>query len=149
MKATTEERETKQMRAVLEVVRAACGHLSADQVWARVRERVPRISRGTVYRNLQKLVRRGAIAAVHVGERAVRYDATIEPHDHFVCQRCGTIKDIPGAEGKADIPGLRKRGYLVRKRLVTWYGLCAACHRARARRTRGGVVAHPEAEEVV
>lgn len=122
------------MRAVLEAVQAACTHLSADQVWARVRERMPRISRGTVYRNLQKLVRRGALAAVRLSGRVVRYDASVEPHDHFVCQECGIIQDLPGVEGGGDVPELRKRGHVVFQRLVAWYGLCAACLRERERK---------------
>ncbi len=106
---------------------AAREHLSADEVWARVRQRMPQISRATVYRNLQKLVRQGALTLVHLGKRAVCFDVTLHPHDHFVCRVCGAVQDVPADEAGGTLPAALPQGSLVQGRSVTWYGVCVQC----------------------
>ncbi len=106
---------------------AAREHLSADEVWARVRQQMPQISRATVYRNLKKLVRQGALTSVHLGRRAVCFDVTLHPHDHFVCRVCGAVQDVPADEAGGGLPAVLPQGSLVQGRSVTWYGVCAPC----------------------
>ena len=88
MDTATPRRQTRQRRLVYEAVASTDTHPTAEWVFERVRRRLPRVSLGTVYRNLQLLVTEGRLKAWTRG-RTTRYDAGVMPHDHFVCQVCG------------------------------------------------------------
>lgn len=120
------QRTTAQLSAVLDVVRAAHDHPSADQILKRVRKRLPRVSLGTVYRNLQKLVDQGEIRLLELANDATRFDGMTGDHDHFVCDGCGGVTDLlrRAAPVKAQ---LGRQGFAVRSCVLTYYGTCPRC----------------------
>jgi len=69
-------------------------HPDADTIHGRVRERIPTISRDTVYRNLKMLVDHGLISVVGKSHERLRFDANMGLHHHFVCVQCGLIRDF-------------------------------------------------------
>ena len=87
-------RQTRQRRLIYEAVATTSSHPTAEWVYATVRRALPRISLGTVYRNLQVLVEQGRLKAWSRGG-ATRFDADLAPHDHFFCQSCGLLLDLP------------------------------------------------------
>src|SRR5215813_10443558 len=89
-----QKRATQQLATVYEALQGDHSHPSADEVYQRVRQTLPRISLGTVYRNLQRLVAEGKIRMFLLGERVARYDPMMAEHDHFICQQCGSIEDV-------------------------------------------------------
>ena len=127
-------RQTRQLTAVEAVVRAAHDHPSAEEVHRRVRQTLPRVSLGTVYRNLQKLAADQRLRVVQIAGRGARYDGMLETHDHFLCDACGTVADV-AVPRRARAPRsreLQRAGYLVRSQTVTLCGLCPACSRREA-----------------
>lgn len=86
-------RNTKQRQLILEAVQSRCDHPSAEQIFRQVREKDPKISLGTVYRNLAILAEEGKLLDLRLSE-ADRFDRTTAPHDHFFCENCGRIFDI-------------------------------------------------------
>jgi Fe2+ or Zn2+ uptake regulation protein len=134
------ERRTRQLEGVYSIVRAAHDHPSAEEVYQRLRRQQPRVSRGTVYRNLQKLTAQERVRIVHVGDRAARYDAAAGDHDHFACEQCGAVIDLAGARtARPDVFQLGRAGYAVRRYALTFYGTCPDCsgaNRQPARRSR-------------
>jgi Fe2+ or Zn2+ uptake regulation protein len=84
-----------QRLAVAEYVLRTEEHPSADQVWGRVRDRLPMISRATVYNTLNLLVRKGLLRQLVLAEGKVVFDPKVEPHHHFVDDATGEIHDIP------------------------------------------------------
>jgi Fur family ferric uptake transcriptional regulator len=131
------ERQTRQLAAVYDIVNAARDHPTAEEVLARVRRRIPRVSLGTVYRNLQKLAAQQRVLIVHLADRTARYDGMLENHDHFVCEHCGDLTDLPRTHSAAlDCATLSKAGYGVRAHAVTFYGVCPDCGAAARRRSR-------------
>lgn len=81
----------------LEVAREIAGsnrHADVEEIYQRVRERVPTISLDTVYRTLGALERLGLIRRVEVLGGPARYDANLEHHHHFICTQCGLIRDV-------------------------------------------------------
>lgn len=131
------ERQTRQLAAVYDVVNAAHDHPTAEDVLVQVRRRIPRVSLGTVYRNLQKLSAQQRVRIVHLADRTARYDGMLEDHDHFVCEHCGDLTDLPRTRTAAlDCATLRKAGYGVRTHAVTFYGVCPNCGAAKSRRSR-------------
>lgn len=122
------ERRTRQLAAVAEVLRAAHDHPTADEVYRRVRRKLPRVSLGTVYRNLDKLAGRQEVRVVQLADRAARYDGMLEEHDHFLCEGCGALADLVRKHGaRPACSALRRAGYTVRQHTVTVYGLCPQC----------------------
>jgi Fe2+ or Zn2+ uptake regulation protein len=120
-------RHTRQLEATYQVLRLATDHPTADQVLARVRGTLPAVSRGTVYRNLAKLVGEGLVRLVPVS-RVARYDARIDVHDHFVCCDCGTVLDVPARAAAETLPGSIE-GHAVHAVTRTYHGRCGECAR--------------------
>lgn len=87
-------RMTKQRQIILDVLRGTHTHPTADWIYEKVRETVPRISLGTVYRNLRVLKEMGDIQELNYGSTYSRFDANREPHYHFVCKECGAVMDV-------------------------------------------------------
>jgi Fe2+ or Zn2+ uptake regulation protein len=124
-------RSTRQRALVYEVVASTKAHPTAEWVYARVRRSMPRISLGTVYRNLQLLVEEGRLKTWKRG-RTIRFDADLASHDHFFCERCGLLLDLErGPESFPSERRLAARGFEVRDRILEFTGLCRDCRHGR------------------
>jgi Fe2+ or Zn2+ uptake regulation protein len=119
---------TQQRERILELLRGTDTHPTANWIHETLVAEFPRLSLGTVYRNLEVLVSDGLVEEVPTPSGASRYDGNPEPHHHFVCDHCGRIVDleIPLAEGIA--ARVRRRYGLRPTRFrIDFYGLCRAC----------------------
>jgi Fe2+ or Zn2+ uptake regulation protein len=85
---------TKQRATVLDVIRGADQHLTANEVYEDARRRLPGISFATVYNSLHFLRKEGLIGEVRFGGDAARYDRNLTSHDHAVCNECGKLVDL-------------------------------------------------------
>ena len=129
MRSAPIRRDTRQRRLVYAAVASSRSHPTAEAVHLQVRRQLPRVSLGTVYRNLQLLVTEGRLRAWTRG-RSVRFDADLTAHDHFVCESCGLLVDLERApEALSSEKKLRARGYLIRERVLEFVGLCRNCRR--------------------
>lgn len=86
-------RRSKQKEAILRVIRNATCHPDAGWIYEQVRLEIPRISLGTVYRNLKALESGGQIRRLEIDMQS-HYEKTGDKHSHFRCDRCGTIRDV-------------------------------------------------------
>jgi Fur family ferric uptake transcriptional regulator len=122
-------RLTSQRRVVAEVLDGDHVHLTADEVHARATQRLPEISRATVYNTLGELVSLGEVIEVSTNGRAKRYDPNAHhPHQHLVCSGCGTIRDVhPTGNPLAGLPLEERFGFTVSEVEVTYRGLCPSC----------------------
>ena len=118
-------RNTKQREEILSALREKRAHLTATQVYDKVRENIPDISLGTVYRNLGHLAESGEILTVETSDKCVFYDGFTTPHAHFVCNGCGMIFDISRQEDSKYPPELD--GFTVEEERTVYYGLCKKC----------------------
>ena len=87
-------RKTQQRDLILEIVRSLKSHPSADEVYHIAKRSMPKLSLGTVYRNLKLLAAEGTIGEVQFESGKTRFDGVTEDHEHFVCTNCGAILDI-------------------------------------------------------
>jgi Fur family transcriptional regulator, ferric uptake regulator len=85
---------TKQRQIILEELKKTPSHPTADEVYLIVRQRLPRISLGTVYRNLELLSENGMIQKLDWSGRQKRYDGNFENHYHIRCLNCGRVDDV-------------------------------------------------------
>jgi Fur family peroxide stress response transcriptional regulator len=88
-------RYTRQRAAVFAYLRTACGHPTAEQVFAAVRRRLPNISLATVYKALDALVDARLANRIAGDHGPTRYDGRSEPHYHLRCQESGEVIDLP------------------------------------------------------
>jgi Fur family ferric uptake transcriptional regulator len=86
---------TEQRRVILEELRSRNNHPSADELYERVRHRLPRISLGTVYRNLEILSELGEIQKLELSGSLKRFDGVPNKHYHIRCLECDRVDDAP------------------------------------------------------
>jgi len=132
-------RLTGPRRVVLEVVRATDSHPTAEAVHRMVRRRLPRVSLGTVYRNLRLLVAEGLVKELP-GPHA-RFDGNTTDHHHFTCLGCGVIVDVAGPATEPHSRALCRRvatqgGFTVVHHRIEFSGRCARCRAAAPRARR-------------
>lgn len=85
---------SRQRECILNNLRSRRDHPTADMVYESVREELPRISLGTVYRNLSLLAESGQILKISANGGADHFDGFTEPHNHFICGCCGKVVDM-------------------------------------------------------
>lgn len=121
-------RMTRQRRVILEELRKLDGHPSAEEVYELVRKRLPRISLGTVYRNLETLSELGEIQKLEFGGTIKRFDGHTEPHYHIRCSLCDCIDDAP----MSLLKDIEERvsavtDYRIIGHRLEFFGLCPEC----------------------
>jgi Fur family peroxide stress response transcriptional regulator len=118
---------TPQRLAVYECVYGNRNHPDVDSIWSAVREKLPTMTRESVYRILNEFAAHGLIWRLdHVN--SARYDSSTLPHGHFICEKCGAIADfamigdLSGFSG--EVPGE------IRHMEIRFTGLCDGCRNA-------------------
>jgi Fe2+ or Zn2+ uptake regulation protein len=121
-------RFTRQRQAVLEAVQLSTEHPDAAHIYDKVRQVVPSISLGTVYRSLEALVTEGHLLQIQQPGMPTRYDARLEHHAHFVCDTCGKVFDVLATLPDA-VPMAAKvlTGFEISSAKVEFHGQCSNC----------------------
>lgn len=121
-------RMTTQRQVILEELRKVNTHPSADEIYAMVRKRLPRISLGTVYRNLEILCGRGKIQKLELGRSLKRFDAVAQDHYHIRCRDCGRIIDAPPGVDVCISQDLSENtDFKIIGHQLEFIGVCPAC----------------------
>ncbi len=124
------KRYSRQRQLILDAVMNRCDHPTADQIYMDVRTKDPRVSRGTVYRNLGVLAQDGDIMSIKLST-ADRFDGRVQPHHHMVCTGCSSVVDVPLAYDEAmDAQVAQDSGFQVSRHVIIFEGLCAHCSQA-------------------
>jgi len=122
---------------ILEELGKLHSHPTAAELYAVIRRRLPRISLGTVYRNLGLLAREGLVLKLDTGGAQKRFDGNPRKHCHIRCIRCGRIDDLFEDD---PVPGVtierigKASGYEIRGHRVSFTGICPACGERAAER---------------
>jgi len=119
---------TVQRRVVFESVLARDDHPTTDQIYEDVRGRIPGVSRTTVYRVLDMLVRVGVISkACHPGA-AARFDRNTRQHHHLVCLHCDRVIDVEDERlDTLDLPSVSQFDFEITEFRVQLRGACGDC----------------------
>lgn len=121
---------TVQRRVVLEALAERTDHPTADQLLVDVRSRLPGVSRTTVYRVLETLVRLGLAVKTCTPGSAVRFDPRTERHHHLVCLQCERVIDLHAPSLDAlRLPTLKTVGFEISDYSVHFRGTCPECRR--------------------
>jgi Fur family ferric uptake transcriptional regulator len=118
--------------AVLNVLEAAGGHLTADDIATEVQLAQPAVHRATVYRTLDSLVEVGVVSHTHLGHGAAVYHLVDGEHIHSQCQSCGRIIDLDaGLLAAAARVLLADHGFVLDASHSALLGTCEDCAHAR------------------
>lgn len=121
-------RNTTQRAVILEEVESAEGHLTAGEIFERVRKRYPSIAYGTVYRTLHLLAEHDLIQELTFADQASRFDKRTERHDHAHCTVCGALVDVnvPVA-ASCEAVAAQQSGWMITRHHTLFEGVCPDC----------------------
>lgn len=122
-----QRRNTKQRTLILDIVRAHGDHPTAEDIYRDVHEQNPKVSRGTVYRNLNLLEETGDIISIEV-PGGNRFDRRCDPHAHVICCSCSAVCDaMIEHDHTLDSMVERQTGYIITRHETLFYGICPSC----------------------
>lgn len=149
MNADKGYRKTNQRAMILSIVQEAEAHLTAGEIFERVRQRDPRVAYGTVYRTLHLLAQHGEVQELSFADQSSRYDARVDRHDHVYCTACGLLVDV-------DVPvaliarhvAEEQSGFAVANHHTVFAGVCPECRSHRVAGSRAGTKSSQQPEQV-
>lgn len=120
---------SKQREDLLNILKNSRSHPTAEELYEKTKEKIPSVSRGTVYRNLKDLVDEGYIIKISMASGADRYDYIHKKHNHIICKSCGTVKDFEYNFDLEDVKQSVIKQTEVSPLLdgVIMYGICEKC----------------------
>ena len=104
------------------------GHPSPEDIYERVKKRIPAISLATVYKNIHLFVESGVLRELSLHHGSVRLEMNGADHHHAVCSKCKSVSDLD--ESSLGLRQRRKKlpgGFLVERYSVDVIGVCAKC----------------------
>jgi Fur family ferric uptake transcriptional regulator len=124
------QRNTLQRRVIVEELEKLNSHPTAAELHEIVRRRLPKISLGTVYRNLEFLSQHGRIRKLEISGAENRFDVDLSPHYHVQCVMCGEITDAPDVPSELAIGKIKHlNGYEILDHKLEFSGICPECNR--------------------
>jgi Fe2+ or Zn2+ uptake regulation protein len=118
--------EANEFRAL----KAMHGHPSPEEVYERVKVKIPSISLATVYKNIHLFIESGIFHEVSLHHGSLRVETNAKPHHHLVCTACKSVTDIDAEElGFVSKARKLRGGFLVQRYAVDVLGLCAECQK--------------------
>ncbi|HOA78892.1 MAG: transcriptional repressor [Bacilli bacterium] len=124
------KRETIQKTIILEKTRRLANHPTAEEIYRAVRADFPRVSMGTVYRNLNRLAGEGKIKKIEIPNAADRFDHQTHFHHHLKCEECGGVYDVEMKTGDSVLESVINRDdFVIKSYQIIFYGACQKCHK--------------------
>ncbi len=124
---------SRQRELILETLRKAENHPTAEEIHALVKEQMHHVSLGTVYRNLNQLTEMGMVRKLETaGSTSIRYDGRNDEHCHLICTSCGSISDVDiDSLETLDSAMKHHAGFVVHQHEIVLKGLCSRCAQSR------------------
>ena len=121
---------SRQRESIKKFLMTRTDHPTAEMIYENLRKEYPKISLGTVYRNLSLLSDIGEIQTISTGVGPDRFDGNAKPHYHFICKNCGQVMDLK-MQGLEHINLLAQHEFpgIIEGHSVFFYGSCEECLR--------------------
>ena len=119
------QRFSQQRERIYEAVRTSMEHPSAQMVYDALRPEMPRLSLGTVYRNLHQMAQEGRLRELE--GPVARFDAVLPSHTHIRCVRCGQVADLELPYDPALDREAAGAGWVITGHELVFNGICPAC----------------------
>ena len=125
-----EYRKSQHRERILEILEETRSHPTADWIYMRLKEEIPELSLGTVYRNLKVLMDQGLIQKLPFGSTFDRFEAKIAPHYHLVCEKCGLVEDFEMPQYAAINSQAEKMSeFKISRHRIDFFGICGKCRK--------------------
>ncbi len=118
---------SKQREAMLKILCGTKTHPTANEIYLEMRKADPKISLGTVYRNLALLTETGTIMRIDTNHDSVHYDGCTDTHYHFICEKCGKVYDLRLEPLKLKAEVEAEIDCEVSDHMLIFYGKCSKC----------------------
>ncbi len=121
---------THQRQILYEVMETMPGHPSPEEVYTRVKKRVPAISLATVYKNIHLFVEKGVLKELSMHHGSMRVELNDDHHHHMVCSECKAVTDLDEND-LGVLPSLKELpgGFQAKRFSIDIIGICAACQK--------------------
>ena len=119
------QRFSQQRERIYEAVRTSMEHPTAQMVYDALRPEMPRLSLGTVYRNLHQMAQEGRLRELE--GPVARFDAVLPSHTHIRCVRCGQVADLELPYDPALDREAAGDGWVITGHELVFNGICPAC----------------------
>ncbi|MBI2935075.1 MAG: transcriptional repressor [Chloroflexi bacterium] len=122
-------RLTPQRSLILETIEKADGHISAEEIYARVNSKFPEVNMSTIYRTVELLKKLEMVTETDLGEGKVKYHFGAKGHHHhLICQGCGKNYELDESHLRPLRKGLLEEyGFEADLKHLAIFGYCAAC----------------------
>lgn len=121
-------RITKQRQVILDELCGVTSHPTADDLYNMVRQRLPKISLGTVYRNLEIMAECGIIQKLDIGGTQKRFDGNAAVHYHVRCGQCGRVDDIDlPPDFNVEKAASKLTSFTILRHRLEFTGICPGC----------------------
>ena len=118
-------------QAILDAICSTDTHPDAEWVYKKLKEEYPKLSLGTVYRNIAEFKEDGTVASVAVVGGIERIDGNAKPHPHFICSKCKAVIDVDVSIAEAGLSEQVESFGLECDRMdLTFTGRCPKCREA-------------------
>ena len=123
-------RKSIQREKIYNLLRSTDTHPTADWIYGKLKSEFPKLSPGTVYRNLSILLNQKKIKKIRNGSTFDRYEANMSLHYHMICRNCGSISDIDIPSCKDIVESTQKlTGFSIESFQIEFYGVCQKCQK--------------------
>lgn len=124
-------RYSKQRESIFRTVVESCEHPTANMVYTSLKEDYPKLSLGTVYRDLNQLADAGRLKKIPLPDGSCRFDGTTGTHSHIICEDCGHVADVMGPPLKELETVIRREtDYTLTSYDLVMTGKCAKCYQS-------------------
>ena len=125
-------RMTPQRERIMDIFLREAGHMTTEELYARIRQKDPSLGQATVYRTVKLLCEAGVAREVRFGDGVARYEQRGEAHhDHLICERCGKNIEVMDPELERLQEALaREHGFTPTFHRLYLYGVCKECRDA-------------------
>jgi Fe2+ or Zn2+ uptake regulation protein len=121
-------KRSRQREEILKVLRQTTSHPTADWVYAKLKNKHPKLSLGTVYRNLNILKEQGEILELSFGSTFDRFDGNPRHHYHFICEDCGKVFDVAmPTENRLNQKAQSNSPFKINSHRLEFFGFCQNC----------------------
>lgn len=118
---------TPQRQRIFGVLHGSSVHPTAEAVHAEMVSQMPTVSLRTVYQTLNDLAAMGELVSLDLGTGSARFDPTLAPHHHMVCDGCGAVGDLYADFGEVTVPAGGEGGFTVTTTEIVFRGYCEHC----------------------
>lgn len=114
---------------ILDYLRHTTAHPSAERIFTDLKEEIPDLAMGTVYRNLTLFKQQGLVSSVATVRGVERFDANTQPHVHFICRHCDAVIDLHQMQVPKELQSTAEAciGGQVEECQLSFTGFCREC----------------------